>query len=368
MKILFTGGGTCGHLTPAIAMADAVKENDEGSKILFIGRRGGDENRLILSAGYELKEVDIRGLDRESPVKRITDSIRSCRAVLEAGKIIRAFRPDITVGTGGYASFPALAYSTLSRIPTVIHESNAYPGLVTRLFAKKARLVLLGLEGAREHLSEKARVRVVGNPIRGDLEKLDRSEARASLGALGKTVILSVGGSGGAKRINDAAIGLMKGYTANKRSILHIHVTGRGYYESVIKSEADLIKSAPNLKVLPFIEDMPRYLCAADIVISRSGAMTVSELLHVGCPAILIPSPNVTDDHQMKNALEAKRIGDAVVIPETELTDMRLIYEVDRLVRDKGLREAIRDKAHAAYHSPSGAELFKILSECIGTR
>ncbi|MBR5140588.1 MAG: UDP-N-acetylglucosamine--N-acetylmuramyl-(pentapeptide) pyrophosphoryl-undecaprenol N-acetylglucosamine transferase, partial [Clostridia bacterium] len=313
MRILFTGGGTCGHLTPAIAMADAVRENIKGAEILFIGRRGGEENKLVVSAGYELKEVDIKGLSRESKIKQVGDSLRSCRAVFEAGGIIREFRPDLTVGTGGYASFPALAYSTLKHIPTVIHESNAYPGLVTRLFAKRARLVLLGLEGAREHLPSRARVRVVGNPARGDFDKIKRSEARASLGATEKIMILSVGGSGGAKSLNEAAIGLMRGYSKKRKDILHIHVTGRAYYESVTKSTAEITNGSPNLKIVPFIEDMPRYIRAADIVISRCGAMTVSELLHVGCPAILIPSPNVTDDHQMKNALEAKRVADAVV-------------------------------------------------------
>lgn len=364
MKILFTGGGTCGHLTPAIAMADAVRENIKDTEILFIGRRGGEENKLVQTAGYELKEVDIKGLCRESRLKQVMGALRSCRAVFEAGRIIREFEPDLTVGTGGYASFPALAYSTLAGIPTVIHESNAYPGLVTRLFAKRARLTLLGLEGAKEHLRGRARVRVVGNPTRGDFDKISRAEARASVGAMDKILILSVGGSGGAKSLNDAAIGLMRGYSQKRKDILHIHVTGRAYYESVIKNAAEIRKDSPNLKIVPFIEDMPRYICAADIVISRCGAMTVSELLHVGCPAILIPSPNVTDDHQMKNALEAKRVGEAVLIPEAELTDMRLIYEVDRLVRDKRLRDRMRNKMKAAYRAPRAEELSEILYEC----
>ena len=366
MKILFTGGGTCGHLTPAIAMADAVRENIKDAEILFIGRVGGDENRLVLSAGYEIKEVNVRGLDRKSRLKQIKDAAFSLSSILDAGRIIRDFRPDITVGTGGYASFPALAYSTLAHIPTVIHESNAYPGLVTRLFSKRARLVLLGLDGAREHLSRRAKVLTVGNPTRGDFDKITRKEARESLGAMGKTMILSVGGSGGAKSLNDAAIGVMRGYSKKRGNIMHIHVTGRGYYESVIKNEADLLKGTQNLKILPFVEDMPRYLCAADIVVSRCGAMTVSELMRVGCPAILIPSPNVTDDHQMKNALEARRVGDAVVIPEAELTDMRLIFEVDRLVRDTDLRENMREKMKASYHAKSQEELSSILSECVG--
>ena len=365
MKILFTGGGTCGHLTPAIAMADAVRDNINCAEILFVGRQGGEENKLVLSAGYALKEVNVRGLSRESKIRQVADSLSSCRAVFEAGRIIRDFHPDITVGTGGYASFPALAYSTLANIPTVIHESNAYPGLVTRLFSKKARLVLLGLEGARDHLSQKAKTLTVGNPTRGDFNRITRTEARASLGVMSKIMILSVGGSGGAKSLNDAALGVMRGYSKKNKNVMHIHVTGRSYYENVIKSEADLIKGTPNLKILPFIEDMPRYLCAADIVISRCGAMTVSELMHVGCPAILIPSPNVTDDHQMKNALEAKRVGDAVVIPEAELTDMRLIFEVDRLVRDNRLRESMRSKMRASYNAKSDKELAEILLGCI---
>ena len=364
MKILFTGGGTCGHLTPAIAMADAIREATPNAEILFIGRDGGDENKLVLYSGYDLKTVNIRGLSRVDLLRQGADAIRSVGSVFEAGRIIRDFRPDLTVGTGGYVSFPALCYSVITGIPTVIHESNAYPGLVTRLFSKKARLVLLGLEGAGEHLPRGARTRIVGNPTRAEFDKIDRADARRELFAIGKIMILSVGGSGGAKRINDAAIDLMKGYTAGRRNILHFHVTGRGYYESITKTEAELLKKSQKLKLMPFIEDMPRHLCAADIVISRSGAMTVSEILRVGCPAILIPSPNVTDDHQMKNAKEAERLGGAVVLPEAELSGERLIAEVDALVKSNTHRERIRERMTGAYRATSKEELARIILEC----
>ena len=364
MKILFTGGGTCGHLTPAIAMADAIREKMPDTEILFLGREGGEENKLVLSSGYDLKVVNIHALSRVGGIKQAGDAIRTLRSVIEAGRIIRNFHPDLTVGTGGYVSFPGLAYSTLANIPTVIHESNAYPGLVTRLFSKKASLILLGLEGAKENLPKRAKTYVVGNPTRKEFDIIDRTKARKELGSTGKIMILSVGGSGGAKGINDAAIRLIKDYTSLKKGIMHFHVTGKGYYESIIKSEAELIKNSPNIKILPFVEDMPRYLCAADIVISRSGAMTVSELLRVGCPCILIPSPNVTDNHQMKNANEAKRLGSAVVISENELSGERLICEVDRLVRNRGLREEIRTKSKEAYRAISSEEITAILLEC----
>ena len=365
MKILFTGGGSGGHITPAIAMADAIKKTNEKCEILFIGRKGGGENALVKKAGYPIKEVNVRGLSRRIGIKQIKDSVLSMRAISEAGRIISEYKPDLTVATGGYASFPALAYSTLHGIPTVIHESNAYPGLVTRLFAKRARIILLGLEGARQHLPKRARIHVTGNPTRAEFENIDRDKARAGLGATGRVMILSVGGSGGAASINDAAVGLMKGYSKDRKNVIHIHITGRCYYENTIKSEADLIKSAKNIKIIPFAEDMPRYLCAADIVISRSGAMTVSELMKVGCPSILIPSPNVTDDHQMKNAEEAKEVGGAVIIPEHELSVERLIMEVDLLVRDKRKRDDLRQGMLSGDRTISDEELSRIITECI---
>ncbi len=335
MRIILTGGGTGGHVTPAIAIGEELRSEYPSSEILFIGRRGGKENEAVTAAGIHLETVEIRGLERRLSTDNFKAAVMAVKAYKRSKEIIKEFRPDVIVGTGGYVSWPVVRAGQTLGIATVIHESNVYPGLVTRLLAKRCDKVLLNNSKAAEAL-RCADTLTVGNPIRTDFSRISREEARRKLGARqSDTVIVSFGGSGGAEMMNDVVTEVMRKYTATKQSILHIHATGRAYYE---KYSGRIATSDTKSRIMPFIHNMPEMLRAADIAITRCGALTLSELCYVGLPAILIPSPNVTDDHQRKNGEVIAKEGGAVMIEEKDLDTQRLLREIVRLERDKALR------------------------------
>ncbi len=339
MRILFTAGGTAGHINPAIGVAEALLKEKTKHDILFVGRSGGAENRLIKNAGFELKTIKICGIERKVSIKNIKNIFIALSSVKAAKRIIKDFKPDIIFGTGGYASFPSLRAGISLKIPTVIHESNITPGFVTKLLHQKCELVFINLDGTRKYLSEKANVLTVGNPLREDFAKFDRKSARRSLGlSENDFFILSFGGSGGAEKINTAAISLMKNHSSKSKHIKHTHATGISYYEKAKKNESELCGGHSGCKIVPYINDMPKLLHAADVVISRCGALTISELCAVGTAAILIPSPNVTNNHQYKNAAYLKERDAAIMLEESELSCERLCELLVSLQKDKEAR------------------------------
>jgi UDP-N-acetylglucosamine--N-acetylmuramyl-(pentapeptide) pyrophosphoryl-undecaprenol N-acetylglucosamine transferase len=335
MKIILTGGGTGGHVTPAVSIGEEIRSTVPNTEILFIGRRGGKENEAVTSAGMRVETVEIRGLKRSASLANLKSAYLAVKAYCSAKKIIRAYSPDVIVGTGGYVTWPVVRAGQALGIPTVMHESNVTPGLVTRLLAKGCNKVLLNHAEAAKALP-RANTVVTGNPIRTDFGRITRDEARRRLGASpSDTVIVSFGGSGGSDRMNDVITEVMRTYTSKRGNIIHIHATGRSYYE---KYSGRIAKSGTRSQILPFINNMPQLLCAADIAITRCGALTLSELSCVGVASILIPSPNVTDDHQRKNGELMANGGGAVLIEENDLTPDRLKTEIQRLERDGALR------------------------------
>ena len=336
MNIIFTGGGTAGHINPAIGVAQALSQND---KILFIGRSGGNENKLVEKEGFELKTLDIHGLERRLSLKNLKLPFKIIKSISEAKKIIDSFSPDIIFGTGGYASLPTLLAGISRKIPTVIHESNISPGLVTRLLQKRCDTVFINLDGARENLSKKARVRTVGIPLREGFYTECRDAARKSLGlSRNDFFILSFGGSGGSAKLNESAVGLMKCYSSTKGRIKHIHAVGEKYYATALKENERLCRGVCGCKIVPYIENMPTHLYAADLVISRCGAITLAEIGKVGIASILIPSPNVTDNHQYKNAKYLEEQNAALMLEENNLNERTLIDAVRKLESDEETR------------------------------
>ena len=335
MKIILTGGGTGGHVTPAVAIGEEIRSAVPNTEILFIGRRGGKENETVTSAGIRVETVEIQGLKRSMSLTNFKSLYLALKAYRSAKKIIRAYSPDIIVGTGGYVTWPVVRAGQTMGIPTVIHESNVTPGLVTRLLAKGCDKVLLNHADTAKALP-RANTTVTGNPIRTDFGRITREKARSTLGASpSDTVIVSFGGSGGSDRMNDIITEVMRDYTSKRDNIIHIHATGRSYYE---KYSGRITKPGTRSRIVPFINNMPELLCAADVAITRCGALTLSELSSVGVASILIPSPNVTDDHQRKNGELIAAGGGAVLINESELTSARLKDEIQRLMRDGSLR------------------------------
>ncbi|MBQ2793116.1 MAG: undecaprenyldiphospho-muramoylpentapeptide beta-N-acetylglucosaminyltransferase [Clostridia bacterium] len=335
MKIVFCGGGTGGHITPMLAMADILRQNGEKAEVFFIGRRGGKENEAIRRAGFEPYEIEVTGLSRSLSPSNIGAVLRALSARREAKAILKSIAPDAVVGTGGYVAWPVLSAAKSLGIRRAIHESNAVPGLVTRLCCRSVDLVMLGYGEAEKRLP-RCSCAVTGNPVRGAVGRVSRSRARAALG-IGeeKTVVLSFGGSLGAEAINRAMCEAIR-LDGGKSGILFIHATGRRDYE---KYKA---LGGENARIIPYVEDMPTYLAAADIAVTRCGAMTLAELEAAGVPSILIPSPNVTANHQYENARALCECGAAVMITEAELSAEALYREILALKKTRAKREKMR--------------------------
>ena len=331
MNILFTGGGTAGHIVPALALAEEFKKRDPKIRFGFVSRSGGKENEIIKREDIPLYTINIKGLVRKFSLENFRVITAAFQAKRDAAKIIEEFLPDIVIGTGGYVTWPVISAANERKIPTVIHESNATLGLTTRLLMKKADLVLLGANIKKEI----TRSVFVGNPLRRGFDTYSKDVARRELGIdSNQKLIVSVGGSIGADKLNRASFELMEAFSRENPEICHLHSTGYRYYGDIPYELKYLCRGKYGCRIVPFIENMARALHAADIVISRCGAMTLSELAHIGVPAILIPSPNVTANHQVRNAEYYSSHGAAVIVEEKDLIGGRLIEEVNKLLFD----------------------------------
>ncbi len=353
MKIIFCGGGTSGHINPALAIAEKIKNKLPNTEILFIGRDGGFENRAVKRAAIPLITLKIEGIPRKISLKTFKNIKLALDAKKEAAEIIKDFSPDAVVGTGGYVCWPVIKAANELNIPTLIHESNVYPGLVTKLLSPRCHKTLLNYEETKKHLKYKS-CSVVGNPIRSDFSNLSRSHARSSLGLKENDIfILSFGGSGGAERLNEVLVSLMQKSIKNTNGVFHIHATGNKYYDRY--KSIDLKESNERCKILPFIDDMPKFMAAADIVIARSGAATISEIALVGASSILIPSPHVTNNHQYKNAKLLSDSSSCILIEESDLTEELLRGKIELLLKDRELRKSI-GKRVKAFANPRAGE------------
>lgn len=353
MRILFAGGGTAGHVSPALAMAEMIKETHSDAQIAFVGRCGGRENKAIESEGYLLYTLDLMGFKRSIHKDNIMAFKKLIRSFRYADKLLSDFSPDLVIGTGGYVCYPILRKSITKKIPTLLHESNAFPGLVTRMLASKCSCVLLGEEKCKEHLNKRAKCIYVGNPIRKDFKKVSRKDARLALNIGNNEIfVLSFGGSGGANAINNAVIEAMLSYTAKESTVRHIHATGKIYYEEIRSSYPELCRNKGRCKLIPYIDNMPLLLNAADITITRSGAMTLAELSATDAIPILVPSPNVAANHQYHNAKVLEEQGAAIIIEEKNLDGDALTNALRELINSPGKRrEIIRKKAKASQTS-----------------
>ena len=347
MRVLMTGGGTGGHVNPAIAIANTIKTNIPDAQIAFVGTKKGIENKLVASEGYPIFHVEVRGFRRSLSPRNIKAAYLAFTSPIKAKKIIQDFAPDIVIGTGGYVCWPVLVAASRMGIPTMVHESNAVPGVTVKQLQKYVDKILLNFEEAANHLSAKDKIVHVGNPLKSAFGTMSREEARKKLGIDDKykTFILSYGGSLGAERVNDAAIELMRDFVAKRPDVLHVHATGALEHDAAISKYMEYeLETHENTELLEYIYDMPVRMAAADIVISRAGAMTVSELSLMKKTAVLIPSPNVTNNHQYKNAKVLFDAGAAVLLEEKELFDGRLENEIESLCDDIEKRRRMEEK------------------------
>lgn len=348
MNVIFTCGGTGGHINPAIAVANMMKERHPDCNILFIGAKGHMEEKLVPQAGYELKCLPGSGLSRKLNLDGIKKNVKAVKNVLSAvgacKKIIKEFKPDVIIGTGGYASFPALYAGSSLGIPTCVHESNAVPGVTTKMAANRASRVLVSFPESAQYYRNKEKVEVVGMPVRKEFILTGKEEAKAALGLDGRPVVVSAFGSLGARQMNFAVADMFKLEKEHNFPFQHIHATGSFGWEWMpehVKSLDVDVLADNGIDMREYIYNMPTVMAAADVIISRAGASTCNEIGASGTPCILIPSPNVTNNHQEKNARILESHGAAIVITEDQCSGKALYDTVEQLLVDHERRKAM---------------------------
>lgn len=361
MKVIMTCGGTGGHIYPAVAIADELRRRDENTEILFVGSEIGMEKDLVPESGYEITLISADGFSRT-----LKGSIRSVKRVLkgrgQARELIASFRPDLVIGTGGYASAPVVSMAEKQGIPTYIQEQNAIPGKTNKFLARKARKIFLGFAKAADYFKDKEKLVLTGNPVRREFSDLDREEIRREMGIPEDTfVVLAFGGSQGAGRLNKEMLRVIERYNGDPRT--QIWLGAGSYYYDAIHKELDEkgLTLEDNILIAEYIHDMSRRLAASDLVISRSGALTVAEVCVCGVPAVFIPFPDAAENHQYYNALAVAEKGGAFVIEEKDLESKPLTKQIEKLREDPRLRE---DMAHGCRECGS-ADAVEVICDTI---
>lgn len=320
MKILLAGGGTAGHINPALAIADYAVRMDKSTEILFIGTKKGMESTLVPKAGYKIRYIKVEGLSKKLTLQNLRSLCHMLAAKSKCKKIIKEFAPDVVVGTGGYVCAPAVMAANALGIPTLIHEQNVFPGSAIKLLSKSSTVTAISFEDSRKYLPDAKELLMTGNPIRPEILACNRDYARGKLGVGDKKLILIFGGSLGANAINSVALEFIS-TVKSEDNIKVLFATGqRNYDEVCAEAKRKGIKTQSDIDIVPYIHNMDEVMNAADIVVCRSGAITVSELCALAKPAILVPSPNVTNNHQEYNARALSDNGAAITILERDFT------------------------------------------------
>lgn len=343
MKVLLSGGGTGGHVYPAIAIANRIKEAHPDAEIVFVGTDKGIESEIVPKYGYKLETVTVQGFKRKIDFDNVKRVFKLFKGLEQSRKVVKKFKPDIVIGTGGYVSGPVLFNASMSKFPTVIHEQNSFPGVTNKILSKVVTKVLTSFEDSHERFPEGSKDKLVltGNPVRKEILIARKSVARRNLGiAEDKKMVLCYGGSGGSRKINNA----MKLVVENmvNDDVAFIFATGKGFYDEFMSSiEGISLKSYQ--KVVPYLEDMANALAASDLVIGSAGAISLAEITALGKPTIIIPKAYTAENHQEYNAKSIEKQGAGVTILEKDLTPETLNNEVFKLL---GNREALIEMAN----------------------
>ena len=346
MNVIFTCGGTAGHVNPALALAGYLKEKDPSARVLFVGTPNGMERGLIEKAGYDFAAVEVSNFHRSLSAQALRHNFKTAKTLVssrrEADAIIRRFQPDLVVGTGGYASYPTVKAAARHHIPTAVHESNMIPGLTTKLLEGCVDRVMVGFEDCRRHYKHPDKVAITGTPVRGDFFALTKQQAREKLGYTDdKPLVVSFWGSLGASTMNERMLDFFQREKAEGYPFHHIHAAGKSDWPHVSAELARLGLESPMLDVRQYIYDMAVVMAAADLVISRAGASTLSELTALGMPTILVPSPYVVANHQEKNARMLESHGGAVVLTEEQATGEALYQATKDILQNREKRQAM---------------------------
>lgn len=355
MKVIFTCGGTGGHINPAIAVAKMLHERKKDAQILFVGG-DGMEQELVPREGFRLEQVKASSFQRKLTPAGIWHNMKAAvyvaQSLHKADRIIREFQPDVILGTGGYASFPMLRQGIKRKIPTAVHEANAVPGLTTRMVADGADRILVAFEDAKKQFAHPERVIPVGMPVRGEFFYLTKADARRKLGLDERPLVVSAWGSLGAREMNKIMADFIALEYKNGLPFQHLHATGSygwRWMPDYVKEKGVTLQPDRGVKMEEYIYDMPLWMAAADVILSRAGSSSLNEIAASGTPCVIVPSPNVTDNHQEKNARILEQRGAAVVVRESECSGELLYQTVQQLLGDapqrKKMSQALRTLA-----------------------
>jgi UDP-N-acetylglucosamine--N-acetylmuramyl-(pentapeptide) pyrophosphoryl-undecaprenol N-acetylglucosamine transferase len=356
LKVLIAGGGTAGHINPGLAIAKYIKLKSPESEIIFVGTERGLETRLVPREGFELKIIKVRGFRRKLSKDTFIAFKEMFQGLAEARRIIKGFKPDMVIGTGGYVCGPVVFSAALQKIPTLIHEQNAFPGVTNRILSRFSNITAISFKESEKFFKGAKKIMLTGNPIRKEMLEIERSKARESLKVdKSNPLVVIFGGSLGAEKINQSVVDMLK--TCYREGAFRIiYATGEKQYKNIMERLEGL--SFPSVQVLPYIFDMAGVMAAADLVVCRAGAITISELTALSVPSIMIPSPYVTANHQEHNAKALEKHGAALVILEKDLDGELLHKKINDTIKNKSkLKEmsknagvvGVRDAAEKIY-------------------
>ena len=377
MRVLLAGGGTAGHINPALAIASIIKAHELGSEFLFAGTPNGMELKLVPQAGYQVEPIKVAGFQRKLTIKNIQRNIKALCYLTTAGhrakQIINGFKPDVVIGTGGYVSGPIVMQATKMGIPTLIHEQNAYPGITNKLLAKKVSKVMLTVKEALEYFEKQdgeINYTVTGLPVRPDILGRSKQQSRQQLGFDDALCILSFGGSLGAGCINSTMTEAIKWHVGNGFKINHIHGYGGMGKDSVPQAleEAGIPLKSNRLRVTEYINDMDVCLSASDLVICRAGASTLAELEACGKASILIPSPNVAGNHQFYNAKVLEKAGAAIVIEQKDVTNEKIIEIIKDIYNNPAKLAKMSENAKKLYIPDTDEKIWQSVCEAVNSK
>lgn len=348
MKVIIAAGGTAGHINPGLAVAEKINKEHPDADIMFVGRKQGMEYKLVTQAGYKFSHMEVTGFQRSFSPENIKRNLITLKNLLTANKaadkMLNDFKPDLVMGTGGYVSGPIVLRAAKRGIKTALHEQNAFAGVTNKLLSKNVDKVFVATEKASRFMAYPEKCIVCGNPVREEITLADTAKAKEELGVVGKTVVLSFGGSLGAAMVNKAMQHLAL-HNKNREDIIHFHVVGRYDEGKFVKFlDENNINNPDRIVVNEYLYDIAKYMAAADVIICRCGALTIAELSCMGKAAILIPSPNVAENHQFYNGKVLSDIDAAILIEEKNLDEKTItesfekLYQNPQLIKDMGQR------------------------------
>ena len=350
MRVIIAAAGTAGHINPGLAIANKIKEEEKDSKIIFIGTTRGLENDLVPRAGYKLKTIDAYGLSKKISIENIKKMYKTLKGYGEAKKIIKEFKPDIVIGTGGYICGATISAAHSLKIPTLLHESNAFPGKAVKMLANKTDTILVSFEDAISRIKNAKNIVYTGTPVKIRKKEYGINEKNSIIKSAGlnetKPIVLIFGGSQGAQKINDAILGILKNKLNKNYQI--IWATGPKQYDrikEILEENNVYINHLENAKIVPYIYNMEEMMNVSDLIVARSGAMTITEISNLGKASILIPLPNVSGDHQLHNAKVLENIGAARIILNNELNYENLNSNIEEIILNKNTIETMSKNA-----------------------